>query len=75
MTSRERSFPSAKACSTGLEDIIAKNRDRSYRSGRTGDWIKIKCVQSESFTIVDHEQSTSARDNATVFDLSDKPTG
>jgi len=51
----------ANACSMGLEGIIAKHRDRPYRSGRTGDWIKIKCVQSESFMIVGYEQSASAR--------------
>ncbi|CAD7035324.1 ATP-dependent DNA ligase [Pseudorhizobium endolithicum] len=51
----------ANACLTGLEGIIAKHRDRPYRSGRTGDWLKIKCVQSESFMIVGYEQSTVAR--------------
>jgi bifunctional non-homologous end joining protein LigD len=51
----------AKACSMGLEGIIAKHRDRPYRSGRTGDWIKIKCVQSESFMIVGYERSNTAR--------------
>ncbi len=49
------------ACHVGLEGIIAKHRDRPYRSGRTGDWLKIKCVQSESFMIVGYEQSESAR--------------
>lgn len=49
------------ACQVGLEGIIAKHRDRPYRSGRTGDWLKIKCVQSESFMIVGYEQSESAR--------------
>lgn len=49
------------ACRLGLEGIIAKHRDSSYRSGRTGDWLKIKCVQSESFIIVGYEQSTTAR--------------
>jgi bifunctional non-homologous end joining protein LigD len=49
-----------KACSTGLE-VIAKHRDRPYRSGRTGDWLKIKCLQSESFMIVGYEQSLTAR--------------
>jgi bifunctional non-homologous end joining protein LigD len=49
------------ACRLGLEGIIAKHRDRRYRSGRTGDWLKIKCVQTESFMIVGYEQSTSAR--------------
>ncbi|RUV29896.1 ATP-dependent DNA ligase, partial [Mesorhizobium sp. M1A.T.Ca.IN.004.03.1.1] len=49
------------ACHRHLEGIIAKHRDRPYRSGRTGDWLKIKCVQSESFMIVGYEQSASAR--------------
>ncbi|MCU1441781.1 MAG: ligD [Rhodoglobus sp.] len=49
------------ACTVGLEGIIAKHRDSTYRSGRTGDWLKIKCVQSESFMVVGYEQSASAR--------------
>lgn len=48
----------ATAC-LGLEGIIAKHRDRPYRSGRTGDWLKIKCIQSESFMIVGYEQSSA----------------
>jgi len=49
------------ACEHGLEGIIAKDRDSTYRSGRLGDWYKIKCVQSESFIVVGYEQSSSAR--------------
>ncbi len=45
----------------GLEGIIAKNRESKYRSGRTDDWLKIKCVQSESFIVVGYEQSNVAR--------------
>jgi bifunctional non-homologous end joining protein LigD len=30
------------ACGMGLEGIVAKRRDRPYRSGRSPDWIKIK---------------------------------
>jgi len=26
----------------GLEGIVAKRRDRPYKSGRSPDWIKIK---------------------------------
>jgi bifunctional non-homologous end joining protein LigD len=48
------------ACRHRMEGIIAKHRDRPYRSGRTGDWLKIKCVESESFMIVGYEQSASA---------------
>jgi bifunctional non-homologous end joining protein LigD len=29
-------------CAMGLEGIIAKRRDKPYRSGRTTDWIKVK---------------------------------
>jgi bifunctional non-homologous end joining protein LigD len=45
----------------GLEGIIAKHRNRAYHSGRTGDWLKIKCIQSDSFIVVGYEHSTSAR--------------
>lgn len=51
----------AFACEHGLEGIVAKRKDRPYRSGRRGDWLKIKCIQSESFVIVGYERSTSAR--------------
>ncbi|NEJ10335.1 ATP-dependent DNA ligase [Rhizobium leguminosarum] len=51
----------ASACEHGLEGIIAKRRDAPYRSGRLGDWVKIKCVQSDSFVIVGYERSTVAR--------------
>ena len=30
------------ACAMGLEGIVAKRRDRPYRSGRSADWIKVK---------------------------------
>jgi bifunctional non-homologous end joining protein LigD len=30
------------ACFMGLEGIVAKRRDRPYRSGRTSEWIKVK---------------------------------
>lgn len=48
------------ACRLGLEGIIGKDRNSPYRSGRTGDWVKVKCVQSEPFLIVGYEPSISA---------------
>jgi len=51
----------ASACEHGLEGIIAKNKDSEYRSGRLGDWLKIKCIQSASFVIVGYEKSMVAR--------------
>ncbi len=49
------------ACKLGLEGIIGKRRDKPYRSGRLGDWIKVKCVQSDSFAIVGYEPSEAMR--------------
>ncbi|MGO4133231.1 non-homologous end-joining DNA ligase [Rhizobium brockwellii] len=51
----------ASACEHGLEGIIAKRRSVPYTSGRLGDWVKIKCVQRDSFVIVGYERSTVAR--------------
>ncbi|MGO8036179.1 non-homologous end-joining DNA ligase [Rhizobium leguminosarum] len=51
----------ASACEHGLEGIIAKRRDALYRSGRLGDWVKVKCIQSDSFVIVGYERSKVAR--------------
>lgn len=48
------------ACQMGLEGIIAKRRSAPYRSGRGGEWQKIKCVQSESFAIIGYEPSSIA---------------
>ncbi|MGO7401973.1 ATP-dependent DNA ligase (plasmid) [Rhizobium ruizarguesonis] len=50
----------AAACAHGLEGITAKHRDSAYRSGRLGDWLKIKCVQSDSCVVVGYEPSATA---------------
>jgi len=50
----------ASACEHGLEGLIAKKLDAPYRSGRLGDWVKIKCVQSDSFFIIGYEPSAVA---------------
>jgi len=49
------------ACEHGLEGIIAKHRDRPYRPGRKGDWLKIKCIQSETFVVIGYEPSTAMK--------------
>lgn len=57
----------------GLEGIIAKRRDSRYRSGRGGEWLKIKCVQSETFVIIGYEPSPVAlgglKDGEETIDL------
>jgi bifunctional non-homologous end joining protein LigD len=39
------------ACKYALEGIISKRVDRPYTSGRTSDWLKIKCINSQEFVI------------------------
>ncbi|ACE90139.1 ATP-dependent DNA ligase protein [Rhizobium phaseoli] len=51
------------ACDHGLEGIIAKDRNSTYRSGCGGDWLKIKCIQSDGFTIVGYQMSGAAFGN------------
>ncbi|MBX5189330.1 ATP-dependent DNA ligase [Rhizobium sp. NZLR3b] len=48
------------ACEHDLEGIIAKDRNSPYRSGRGGDWLKIKCVQSDGFAIIGYEKSSAS---------------
>ena len=40
-----------ECCGRGLEGIISKRADRPYRSGRTLDWLKIKCIGREELVI------------------------
>jgi len=38
-------------CALGLEGIVCKRANLPYRSGRSGDWVKVKCVVSETFVV------------------------
>jgi bifunctional non-homologous end joining protein LigD len=38
------------ACKLGLEGIVAKRRDRPYRSGRCSDWVKVRNPESPAAT-------------------------
>lgn len=49
------------ACDLGLEGIVGKHEDQPYRSGRTGDWVKVKCIQSEGFFIVGYQPSSTVQ--------------
>ncbi|SAL78172.1 ATP dependent DNA ligase [Caballeronia telluris] len=41
----------ASACKMKLEGIIGKRADAPYRSGRSNDWIKLKCNLRQEFVI------------------------
>ncbi|MDR6392251.1 bifunctional non-homologous end joining protein LigD [Paraburkholderia phenoliruptrix] len=41
----------SSACRMKLEGIIGKRGDASYRSGRSTDWIKLKCTLRQEFVV------------------------
>jgi len=41
----------AQACRLGLEGIVSKRVDAPYRSTRSRDWLKVKCVRRQEFVI------------------------
>ncbi|MBZ9791141.1 DNA ligase D [Rhizobium sp. 3T7] len=45
----------------GLEGIISKMADSEYVSGRTGDWVKSKCLQRQEFVVGGYVPSTSMK--------------
>jgi bifunctional non-homologous end joining protein LigD len=49
------------ACKLGLEGIIAKRADRPYRSGRSTDWVKVKCQKRQELTIVGFTRPKGSR--------------
>ena len=38
------------ACALGAEGIVAKRRDRPYRSGRCADWVKVRNPEAPAAT-------------------------
>jgi bifunctional non-homologous end joining protein LigD len=49
------------ACRLGLEGVVSKLRDSSYRSGRVKSWIKAKCFARQEFVIAGYTPSTVSR--------------
>jgi bifunctional non-homologous end joining protein LigD len=49
------------ACRLGLEGIVAKRAARPYRSGRSEDWLKIKCAARQEFAVVGYVPSTVSK--------------
>ena len=43
-----------------LEGILSKRRDAPYRSGRAGDWLKIKCTNSQELVVAGYEPSAKS---------------
>jgi bifunctional non-homologous end joining protein LigD len=49
------------ACAEGWEGLIAKQADGLYRSGRSSDWLKLKCSASQELVIGGWTEPRGAR--------------
>jgi bifunctional non-homologous end joining protein LigD len=50
-----------EACKHSLEGIISKRAECSYRSGRTRDWLKVKCSRRQEFVIGGYTEPSGGR--------------
>jgi DNA ligase D-like protein (predicted ligase) len=50
-----------RACASGWEGLIAKRINSSYRSGRSPDWQKLKCMASQELVIGGWTEPTRSR--------------
>jgi bifunctional non-homologous end joining protein LigD len=51
----------AEACRIRAEGIVSKRADAPYRSGRTRDWLKAKCLLRQEFVIVGFTEPSGSR--------------
>ena len=50
-----------QACEQGWEGVIAKQAGSSYRSGRSTDWLKFKCVKDQELVIGGFTEPSGSR--------------
>jgi bifunctional non-homologous end joining protein LigD len=49
------------ACRLGLEGVVSKRADATYRPGRSKAWAKTKCSERQEFVIAGYVPSTTSR--------------
>ncbi|HVI28891.1 ATP-dependent DNA ligase [Hansschlegelia sp.] len=64
------------ACELGLEGIVAKVREATYRSGPSTTWLKIKCTQTGTFVVTGYDpDARSGVRSLKLADLDGVPAG
>ena len=48
-----------QACGLALEGVVAKRAESPYRSGRSRDWLKAKCLRRQEFLITGFTERTN----------------
>ena len=51
-----------KACELHAEGIISKRAQEPYKSGRSGDWLKSKCLREQEFVVGGYTVSSDGDD-------------
>jgi bifunctional non-homologous end joining protein LigD len=51
----------AQACASGWEGLVVKRGDSPYQAGRSRDWLKFKCQNSQEFVIGGYTDPKGAR--------------
>jgi bifunctional non-homologous end joining protein LigD len=51
----------AHACKLGLEGIVSKKRDATYRGTRGPEWLKIKCLKQQEIVIGGYTEPEGSR--------------
>src|SRR5258707_177189 len=49
-----------KACQLGLEGVVSKLRNAPYKSGRTENWIKAKCLQVGRYEVIGYKNGATS---------------
>jgi bifunctional non-homologous end joining protein LigD len=49
------------ACNMALEGVVSKRKDSPYRSGRSRDWVKSKCIDRDEFVVGGYTPSRAGR--------------
>ena len=50
-----------QACKLGMEGIVSKRIDSRYVPGRTTNWLKTKCLQSDDFVVAGYTLPSKSR--------------
>jgi bifunctional non-homologous end joining protein LigD len=50
-----------QACADGWEGLIAKHAGSTYRSGRSTEWLKFKCVKDQEFVVGGFTEPSGSR--------------
>lgn len=50
-----------QVCAAGLEGVVSKRRSGRYQSGRSGEWLKVKCLREQEFVVVGYTDPCGSR--------------